>query len=221
MLFWPIFSRRNFVEKNYKWLLGLIVVAVLALGWKYPLAGYVVPVVVVAALVTSTFRGRYFCGNFCPRGSFFDTWLARAGGRRKFPEFLRSLKFRPWVSLALFGFMAVRVSQAPGDWQHWGRVFWEMCMITTIIGVVLGLICRPRAWCALCPVGTLQQLIGGNRYQLNVESSCSGCAVCEKHCPLQLAIAPGRAAGRITGRDCLKCGACAVVCPKKAIRYPL
>ncbi len=82
------------------------------------------------------------------------------------------------MSLALFGFMAVRASQAPGDWQHWGRVFWERCMITTVIGVVLGLIYRPRAWCSLCPVGTLQQLIGGHRYRLSIDSSCSGCAVC-------------------------------------------
>jgi ferredoxin-type protein NapH len=67
----------------------------------------------------------------------------------------------------------------------------------------------------------LQQLIGGHRYRLNIDSSCTGCAVCEKHCPLQLAIASDRAAGRITDRDCFKCGACAVVCPKKAIRYPL
>jgi polyferredoxin len=208
------------MAKNYKWLLGSIVVAVLALGWKYPLAGFVVPLVVVAALVTSGFRGRFFCGNFCPRGSFFDTWLSRIGGHRKLPAFFRDLKFRPWVSLTLFGFLALRGSQAPGDWQHWGRVFWEMCMITTLIGIGLGLVYRPRAWCALCPVGTLQQLIGGHRYRLGIDSSCSACAACEKHCPLQLAIARDRAVGQITDRDCLKCGVCGAVCPKKAIRDP-
>jgi hypothetical protein len=56
--------------------------------------------------------------------------------------------------------MVFRVSQNPGDWRHWGKTFWMMCVITTAIGVVLGILLHPRTWCAFCPMGTLQGALG-------------------------------------------------------------
>ncbi|MBF0385705.1 MAG: 4Fe-4S binding protein [Candidatus Omnitrophica bacterium] len=37
-----------------------------------------------------------------------------------------------------------------------GAVFVTMCLITTVLAIFLGLATRHRAWCAICPMGTLQ-----------------------------------------------------------------
>lgn len=206
---------------SYKWVLGLIVPVVLALGWKYPLLGFVVPVVMLTAIVMGFFKGRWFCGHLCPRGSFFDSWLTLIGGRRPIPPFLRSIKWRPLVSVTMIGYMAWRISAEPGSWMHWGHVFWEMCLLTTLIGVPLGLIFRPRAWCAMCPVGTLQMAVGGHRERWRIEpGSCIECGACKKACPLSLPVAKDKDLGIISSRDCLKCGECARICPKQAISPP-
>ncbi len=205
---------------RHKLMLGSIVVLVLALGWRYPLFGLVVPVVVVSGLTVSVFRGRYFCGNWCPRGAFLDSLPVPVSGWRALPELFKSRSFR-WAAVAvLFSVMIGRGLQDPASVEHWGSVFWQMCLVTTAIALVLAVVYRPRAWCAICPVGTLQGTLGGQRYRLTIEPTCQSCGLCEKHCPLSLPIVASRSAGHIESPDCLKCGRCQAVCPVNAVGKP-
>lgn len=56
--------------------LGMIVLIVSIGGIFYPKLGYILLLVFATLLIIAPFRGRWFCGNLCPRGSFVDFWLA-------------------------------------------------------------------------------------------------------------------------------------------------
>ena len=204
----PAVARRRTIQ----WLLVPIVVITLALGWKYPVLGFVVPVVMLMGIV---------CGNLCPRGSFFDRVIAPLSFRKTIPAFVRKMPLRWIILIAMMGFMIWRISQNPGDWRHWGYTFWMMCVITTSIGIVLGIMIHPRMWCAFCPMGTLQNALGGHKQQLMIDADkCKKCRACEKACPIQLAIVQDKDTGLLTSRDCLKCPECIAACPVKALAWP-
>lgn len=201
-----------------QWFLAPIVVVVIALGWKYPLFGFAVPVVILMGVVGSIFNGRYVCGNLCPRGAFFDSYFSWRRGGRMMPGVLRNRAFRWFLFVAMMGFMAYSISRDPGSWRHWGFVFWLMCTATTAAGVVLIIFLPPRAWCAVCPVGTLQGAIGGDKNQLLIDGDlCKECELCEKKCPLSLSHVKYIEHGRLAEPDCLKCGECVAACPTKAL----
>jgi polyferredoxin len=40
-----------------------------------------------------------------------------------------------------------------------GSVFVGMCILTTTISIILGIFTKHRGWCAVCPMGTLQEKI--------------------------------------------------------------
>jgi ferredoxin-type protein NapH len=181
----------------------------------------VVPAVMLMGFVGGLFNGRYVCGNLCPRGSFFDRVIAPISFRKTIPAFVRQMPLRWTIFAAMFAFMIWRLSQNPGDWRHWGKTFWMMCIITTAIGVVLGILLHPRTWCAFCPMGTLQNALGGHKQQLLIDAAkCKKCHACEKACPIQLAIVQDKDGGRLTSRDCLKCPECIAACPVKALSWP-
>lgn len=202
---------------SHRWVLASVMLAVLALGWKYPLLGFVVPIAMLTGMIGGALRGRYVCGNICPRGSFFDTFFAKFGPSRPIPEKLLGIKLRSLVMIGLMSFMTFRLAQNPGNLEHWGLVFWQMCAITTAAAMVMGFLYRPRTWCAVCPVGTIGNLAGGEKYQLTIAESCRSCSLCEKSCPMGHQIADFKDRGFVRERDCLQCSTCVNVCPATAL----
>jgi len=203
-----------------QWLLAPIVVATIAFGWRYPWLGFTVPAAMFLGIAGGLRRGRHVCGNLCPRGSFFDRLIAPLAARRGIPSLLRSMPLRWGVFTLLMGFMVWRLAANPVDPGHWGLVFWSMCAITTGVGVVLALFFHPRSWCAVCPVGTLSNVIGGGRHQLSIEPECRECGKCEQDCTFDLQIVRHKESGVVQERDCLKCSVCVASCPRGALKWP-
>lgn len=203
-----------------QWLLAPIAILTLVVGWKFVWLGFTVPVVMAIGVIGGLLRGRYVCGNFCPRGSFFDRILAKMTSNRKIPSALRSMGLRAGIFSVLMGFLLWRLAADPSNADHWGFVFWSMCAITTSVGIVLALLYHPRAWCAVCPVGSLANVIGGDKYQLNIAVDCRECGKCEQSCTFDLPIVKHKDLGVVQERDCLKCSLCLVNCPTGALQWP-
>jgi polyferredoxin len=117
--------------------------------------------------------------------------------------------------------MVVQLAAAPGDWRHWGAVFWRMCLVTSTVALYLAVTFTSRGWCRICPVGTVAAATGGVRQPLQVAAHCRACGHCEKVCPMHLDIAVHRAAGVLPHRDCVKCSTCVKACPKQALSWPV
>lgn len=198
--------------------LGILVLIVSIGGLWYPALGYFMLLVFAAIFLISPFRGRWFCGNLCPRGSFVDFWISKVSSRKKIPDTLRSLWVRLPIYFLLMGFMGYRIAGTIGGlntFEKIGMVFVTMCLVTTAIAALLGSSLSPRAWCSFCPMGTAQRLLGGKRYPLKLaKEKCINCKKCEKVCPMQLKIRQDNAKP-----DCIKCGRCVSACPKDALHF--
>lgn len=198
--------------------LGIMVLIVSIGGLWYPALGYFMLLVFAAIFLISPFRGRWFCGNLCPRGSFVDFWVSKISRKKKIPATLRSLWIRLPIFFLLMGFMGYRISGTIGGlntFEKIGMVFVIMCLVTTAVATLLGSYLSPRAWCSFCPMGTAQRLLGGKRYPLKLaKEKCINCKKCEKVCPMQLKILQGD-----ENPDCIKCGRCVSACPKDALQF--
>ncbi len=195
--------------------LGIIVIIVSIGGIFYPKLGYFLLLVFASLMLIAPFRGRWFCGNLCPRGSFVDFWLAPISRRVKIPSILRSMWFRVPVFFALMGFMVFRIIQTQGIVDRVGMVFVTLCILTTSVAIFFGVAIAPRAWCSFCPMGTLQRALGGSKYQLKVDRQlCIECKKCEKVCPMQLPVSEIK-----ENPDCIKCARCVEACPEGALGF--
>jgi polyferredoxin len=196
-----------------------IIVFVVAFGglW-YPILGYVMLIVMLTLFATSIFRGRWFCGNLCPRGSLNDFVLVKFSRNRKIPALFADLRVRIPVIALIMGLMLYRLSvvfTTEGAFEKAGAIFASMCLVTTVIAVLIGGYFSSRTWCKVCPMGTVQRLVGGGKYPLRMEkSACIDCKKCEKVCPMQLNV---RDIGN--NPDCIKCGRCVEACPKDALYF--
>lgn len=88
-----------------------------------------------------------------------------------------------------------------------------------ISSVPLGIIFRSRVWCVFCPMGTLQGMIGRNKYLLHISKDCAECKICEKICPIGTSPSSFKTIGKVKSVDCLRCPDCMTNCSKKALRF--
>lgn len=218
-------------SSNYRKILWAIVLIVSIGGIKYPLLGLPMFPMFIVILAMGLMKGRYWCGNYCPRGSFWDYPVRKFSLYRRLPSFFRSMWFRGAIMLFFVWSMTMGFMKLAGNWNDWG--LWQqmgmvgvgLCMKTTILGLVLGLFVNPRSWCTFCPMGTMQKMLykTGQKLQLNKntdvkvsvrhENLCHKCGKCERTCQMQLSPYTAFENHQFTHADCIKCGTCTINCP--------
>lgn len=136
------------------------VLAVAVGGLFHPYIGFAVAVVMVVAVAMTIVKPKSFCAYACPRGKALGLGLKPFSRGRPLPPG----SITPGLKRAACGFMMfcvigniARLAKAPAAL---GTFFWGLCVLSLAAGVVVGILYRPRAWCAVCPMGTLQETIG-------------------------------------------------------------
>jgi len=199
-----------------------ILLAFMVVGTVYPVIGWAAIVCMLAPVVMAVFKGRYWCGNYCPRGSFYDNVIAKISPKKPIPAAFRSTSFRVLMILFIMGAFGVQMYSAWGDWSAMGAVFVRIILITTIVGTVLGVLVSQRTWCSFCPMGTLASWVSlkTKPMPLHVKSSCMSCKLCANVCPLHLSPYAEKGSSEVfTHSDCLKCSRCVEKCPQKALSF--
>jgi ferredoxin-type protein NapH len=201
-------------------IMGSLFVILLGAGWLFPLIGYFIPLCMVAGVGAAFFRGRSWCNWYCPRGSFADTYMRMVSPGAPIPGVMRGKGQRTAVLAFLMAMLTVRITGLWPDFYAIGRFFVILLTVTTMAGIILALIFHQRAWCYVCPIGSMSSWVGkGKRPLVLNREECTQCKLCGKECPMQLYpydLKGGTMAGR---QDCLKCGACVESCPKGALRF--
>ena len=211
---------RYFPSKGYAFYWILLVY--LAVGFFYPVIGLLALICMIAPVAFALKRGRWWCGNACPRGNFYDRVLAKYSPHRPIPKFLRTFGFRLFMVLFIFTMFGVQMYFAWGDWNAMVRVFCTIILVTTIVGIILSFVYAPRTWCSFCPMGTMSSwvsprdiLLPKGFTNIHVADTCQmKCKSCARVCPMQLT--PYDSRGKIEGYlhvDCIKCGKCVAACP--------
>ena len=208
-----------------------IIIAYIILAWFFPVIGLIAIICMIGPVLTSIWKGRWWCGHVCPRGNMYDRLLSKYSPHRPIPKFVRTFGFRLFMVFFIFGMFGFQltftVPWSEGGLPMWagiGRVFWTIIVITTVVGVVLNFIYAPRTWCSFCPMGTISNWVAPKKAPLpkpftniHVQSSCQmKCKSCARVCPMQLT--PYDSRGEEIGYlhpDCLKCGKCTLACPTK------
>lgn len=215
---------RHFAMKGFP--LFWIIIIYLIVGYFFPVIGLLAIICMIAPVAVAVKRGRWWCGNACPRGSLYDRVLSKYSPHQPIPKVVRTKAFRTLMLAVIFTVFGVQMYYAWGDFGEMGRVFWRIILITTIVGVVLAFIFAPRTWCSFCPMGTLSAWAtpkAGKRTEkmkvVKVGESCNTkCKMCARVCPMQLT--PYESRGDENGfahPDCIKCGRCVKACPLKTI----
>jgi polyferredoxin len=207
-------EKRATLQKYTSLLLPFVLIG----GWLYPPLGISLLICMFGAIGIAFYNGRAWCDWMCPRGSFYDLFLEKISKKMKIPHFFKTNWFRTLILTVLLLSLGIQIYNSWGNVQGIGFAFVMVLTITTTAGIALGAFYKPRAWCQICPMGTIGKWISGGKKPLYVSEQCRECNLCEKICPMQLKPHEYKS-GKMTDGDCIKCNTCVNACPINALEF--
>ncbi len=145
----------------------------LSIGVFYPAIGLVAIICMIAPILVAVWHGRWWCGNMCPRGSFYDHVVRPISAKRRTPKFFRQPYFRGFMVVFILCMFSLQMYFAWGDISAMGMVFLILIGVTTLVGVGLSFFFNARTWCNFCPMGTLAMLMTRFRSRQKIQGKIS------------------------------------------------
>ncbi|WP_319370496.1 4Fe-4S binding protein [uncultured Ilyobacter sp.] len=142
--------------RNYTWIYFLTMMILANYNRYFGLLG--LASMLAPITLSSLGYGRVYCSHICDRGSFLSKIKYMNIERYSLPEKFqkKSVKFILLLfMIANFG----RNLYLSKNLYDVGDSFFKMFLSSTILGILLGIIFKPRSWCQVCPMALIQDSI--------------------------------------------------------------
>jgi len=199
----------------------LIMLSNLLVGLIHPMVALVFFICMMGPALIGFFTGRFWCGNICPIGNFFDNVSIKLSRNNKAPIIYKSVYVKTVVAIIMMSMFIYDMKSTWGNGNGVGLIYFKMIMESIIIGTLLSLLYNHRVWCYFCPMGSMGALVAKfskNKKVLEVSSKCTSCKKCTDNCPMGISPANFKE-NKISSLDCIQCGKCMNICPQAAISY--
>ncbi|MTI47034.1 4Fe-4S binding protein [Sporosalibacterium faouarense] len=104
-------------------------------------------------------RGKIHCSHYCPRGSFLGKFLGKISLNNNPPKWMRGKLAKNILLIVMITLLTISMIHAKGDFSKIAFSLFRFMGSSFIVGILMGIIFRPRSWCTVCPMGYSTGLI--------------------------------------------------------------
>jgi len=136
---------------KWSWIFFIVFFIISIVNVKFAVLGFICMLSPIYFSLSG--HGKKNCSSICPRGSFLHNIMEKISLNNNMPKFMLKKWFKNMIVLIMFTVFGVSVFKAKGDIRLIGFIVFRMVVVTSIIAFVLGVLYKPRSWCAVCPMG--------------------------------------------------------------------
>ncbi|HQA47227.1 MAG TPA: 4Fe-4S ferredoxin [Bacillota bacterium] len=148
-------KRKSYLKWSWVFMVLFIVLSILDI--RFGLLGIICMTVPLYHALRG--RGKIHCSHYCPRGSLLGNFLKYISLGNNLPPYMK----RKTVKNALLTFMVVMFSislvRAGLNVERIAFAVFRMMMASLAVGVIMGVVFKPRSWCQVCPMGHATSLL--------------------------------------------------------------
>ena len=238
-------SKRQQIRKAI--IIGMFFTFPITIAWMSPampiiygFSGIVVGATIMFLLhfFVALFLGRAFCGFVCPGGGLSEC-LMRINNKGVKNSKLRAIKYIVWAFLVIATIASFVWAGGINEIDFFGGleggwiflsapyryvIYFGVLLSTLLFQLLLGKrsFCQCACWIAPFMImgAMVSDLLRLPRLRLKANAdSCVGCKQCSKKCPMSLDVKTMVETANMKNSECILCGECVDICPKKSIVY--
>lgn len=147
-------------HQSWSWILMVLFITLSIVDIRFGLLGFIC----IGTPIYHALRGRgkIHCSKYCPRGSILGKFLQSISLAYNAPKFLKSKYLKNGLLLlmmTMFSISLYHAFQQPNIIKAVGFGVFRLMTASLALGVIMGIIYKPRTWCQVCPMGHATGLI--------------------------------------------------------------
>lgn len=190
-------------------------------------------------LFGSIFFGRFFCGYLCPAGGLQECAMLVNEKSLK-QDWKNNIKYGIWfiwivAIVVCFILSKNNVTINPFHMTDHGIsisnisdyiIYYFVLLLLFIPSVLFGKRVACHYFCWMAPFMVIGTKVGNLLHipQLHIKAEqdkCISCKQCNRKCPMSLDVEKMVSKGECSNAECILCGECVDICPKKVLRYSM
>ncbi len=104
-------------------------------------------------------EGKVHCSKYCPRGSFLGKFLDKVSFHRQLPPSLRTKKVKHTLLVIMVMMLSISMYHTGFVFEKVAFAFLRFMGASFVVGILMGVLFKPRSWCVVCPMGHASGLI--------------------------------------------------------------
>ncbi|MDU1443065.1 MAG: 4Fe-4S binding protein [Clostridium cochlearium] len=149
--------KRKKSHQKWSWIFLVSFITLSILDIRFGLLGFICMSLPMYQAIRG--RGKIHCSHYCPRGSFLGNFLKHISLNNPLPKSMRSKTFKGILLTLMITMFTISLIHAGPDINKIGFAIFRFMTSSLILGVILGVIFKPRSWCQVCPMGYGTELI--------------------------------------------------------------
>jgi hypothetical protein len=115
-------------------------------------------------------EGKVHCQKYCPRGSLLAKFLNRISFNNNPPKMMTKKQFKHGLLILMMTVFSLSMLHTGGDFNKIAFAMFRFMSVSMLLGIIMGVVYRPRTWCVVCPMGHAAGLIKKTQDNLNQKS---------------------------------------------------
>lgn len=145
---------------KWSWIFMIMFIVLSIIDIRFGLLGFICMTVPMYHAVKG--RGKIHCSHYCPRGSILGKFLNQVSLNNNLPNKYRGEKVKNILlslMIVVFSISLYHAFQQPNIIKAVGFSVFRLMMSSLTLGILMGVVFKPRSWCQVCPMGYATGLI--------------------------------------------------------------
>ncbi|SKC84961.1 4Fe-4S binding protein [Maledivibacter halophilus] len=154
---------------KWSWIFMVLFIVLSIIDIRFGVLGFICMTVPMYHAIKG--RGKIHCSHYCPRGSLLGNFLKNVSLQNNLPKNLRGKTVKNILLILMMTMFSISLIHAGPSFNRIAFAVFRLMMASLALGVIMGVIFKPRTWCQVCPMGYATGLIKKAKDKKEIEKS--------------------------------------------------
>lgn len=153
-----IIPQKKGSHMEWSWIIIVSFFILSILDIRFGILGFVCMITPMALAASG--QGKIHCSHYCPRGSFLGKVIKAISFNNNMPKFMDTKLFKNILLALMISMFSFALYHAGLNFNKIAFSVFRFMGASFMVGILMGIIFKPRSWCKVCPMGYASGLIG-------------------------------------------------------------